>query len=80
MHHCVVTYGPACRAGRCSIWTVEVQDRRPGARVRPMLTVEVREGAIVQARGRANAAPRRKALAVLRRWAAVASMQLAGWC
>jgi hypothetical protein len=75
MRHCVAVHVPWCVQGRSSIWSMGVDDRRERRKV---LTIEVDPGkrAIRQARGKCNAPPDDKALAILRRWAADADLAL----
>ena len=50
----------------CSIWSLGVQT---GQRRKRMTTIEVRNRAIVQARGKANRLPGEREWSLLRRWA-----------
>jgi PcfJ-like protein len=75
MHHCVRTYGMACLAGRCSVWSMAriTSDGRAGRR----LTVEVApDGRIVQARGRYNRWPLPEERKVLALWAEAEGLSL----
>ncbi|MCB9686889.1 MAG: PcfJ domain-containing protein [Alphaproteobacteria bacterium] len=72
--HCVATYVPRVRSGRCAIFGL----LRDGERA---LTVEVRmpERAIVQARGLRNRRPSAVEEDVLRRWAATEGLAVHSW-
>ena len=75
MRHCVSTYVGACRAGRCSIWSLE-REAYEGTEKR--LTIEVNASrTIVQCRGRANRRPRADEVEILRRWAREAGLAFA---
>lgn len=66
-HHCVSSYGSQCASGQCSIWSLTQWDiHNMGFH---SLTIEVRNGSIVQARGYANRSPKADELSVLREWA-----------
>jgi len=67
--HCVASYAPDIRQGRCSIWTMqsETEYQKPERH----LTVRVSSsGVIVEARGKFNRAPTPKEGQVLDKWAA----------
>lgn len=67
-HHCVSSYGSMCSSGQCSIWSLTFKDK-VGNQERA-LTIELRGGQIVQARGYANRLPKKDELSVLNEWAA----------
>lgn len=67
-HHCVSSYGSMCSSGLCSIWSVTQWDVVGNGT--HALTIEVRDGAVVQARGYANRSPRKEELSVLNEWVA----------
>ncbi|MCA8955784.1 MAG: PcfJ domain-containing protein, partial [Planctomycetes bacterium] len=79
MHHCVATYWQSCRGGRCSIWSVEVQEG-DGLRQK-LLTIEVRNSSreIVQARGKRNERPGSRARSVMMSWARAVELRIADW-
>ena len=52
MANCVFVYNAPCRAGVCSIWSLE-EERADGV-VRPRATIRVQKGAVVEAKRRAN--------------------------
>ncbi len=68
MHHCVSSYAGSCHAGRCSIWSMELETENG---VEPLLTIEVGGGAndIRQVRGLRNRGATEKEKEVIRRWA-----------
>ena len=76
LRHCVATYASWCAAGRCSIWTLEVESF---AGVSKRLTIELdpnRE--IVQVRGRCNRLPTQHERGILERWVAREGLSFAG--
>ena len=52
MHHCVATYKYSCIQGRCSIWSFSRYNLHNHRK--RLLTIEVRDGSIVQAKGKNN--------------------------
>jgi hypothetical protein len=69
LHHCVATYARSCLRGWSSIWSV--RHRGPDEELaRSVLTIEVRNGKIVQVRGKANSRASGRALELVRYWAA----------
>ena len=64
MNHCVAIYHDRIRSGRCSIWTLTMNDVR-------RLTIEVRNHrkAVAQVRGKCNRLPRVREQAFVRGWA-----------
>ena len=68
MHHCVSSYAASCHAGRCSIWSVDVETE-DGAEA--LLTIEVGHDAkdIRQVRGLRNRVATEKEKEIIRRWA-----------
>ncbi len=74
MRHCVASYARSCAASRCSIWTLEREDRDG---LHKLQTVEVnREGVIVQSRGKYNAPPSDRERRILQRWAQAADLRI----
>ncbi|MEM9917743.1 MAG: PcfJ domain-containing protein [Bacteroidota bacterium] len=72
MRHCVGTYAIKCWRGEASIWSLRKIDLLS---CQPLVTIEVsRQGVIVQARGKQNAAPDSHATALIRRWARQAGL------
>lgn len=77
MRHCVSSYAQSCAAGRCSIWTLELETDEG---IEKHLTIEVQgSGTIVQARGKCNAPPKPKGRDVLTRWAEQEGLRLSSW-
>lgn len=74
--HCVASYEIVVRAGRTSIWSLQV--RAPGHDPARVLTVEVHNESrtIVQARGRSNRWPTEQELGILRLWAQENALRL----
>jgi hypothetical protein len=66
MQHCVITYTHSSRQSHCTIWSLQIKNDISFARI---LTIEVREKVIVQARKLQNRLPRKKDMEVLREWA-----------
>jgi hypothetical protein len=66
--HCVARYASLCANRRTSIWSMKADD---GETRRRVLTIEVtpESKTIVQAKGKRNAPPTRRAADILRRWA-----------
>jgi hypothetical protein len=78
LRHCVASYARSCSNGQTSIWSMQVEECRTGARRRVMtIAVQNIHMTITQARGRCNklpgdryASPRlNEAPAILRQWA-----------
>jgi PcfJ-like protein len=67
LHHCVASYADLCWRGSSRIWSLRV---RRGAKVRPVLTIEVdmKRRAVVQARGWRNRRAAGKPLRLLQDW------------
>jgi PcfJ-like protein len=58
MNHCVASYARSCAKGHTSIWSLQVEDGRTGARRRAMtIAVQNARKLITQARGRCNRLP-----------------------
>ena len=66
MQHCVITYAHSSRQSHCTIWSLQIKNKTSYSRI---LTIEVREKVIVQARKLKNDAPRKKDMEVLKEWA-----------
>ena len=74
MRHCVATYADSCGKGRCSIWSMEVED---AGKVRKLQTIEVgSDGVIAQCRGYANALPTRGEFSLIKDWAKGAGLSI----
>lgn len=73
MQHCVFSYAGFCSRGTTRIFTMRIEHQ---GKVQTVLTIEVRSHAIVQARGRRNAEPSKRARAVMERWARGAELQI----
>ena len=75
MHHCVASYAHKCKQGSCSIWTFSkynAENRR-----RRILTVEVVNHKIVQAKGNRNSGDiESKDYSILMEWAKKANLNL----
>lgn len=65
MKHCVMTYAPYCLNGQCSIWSLRKKEK---SKFRVILTIEVIDTVIVQARRKLNELPTQKDLAILQDW------------
>lgn len=78
MKHCVATYAASCARRQCSIWTMEVESTEGLSKA---LTIEIRnhQRLICQARGKTNRMPTEKERGILRRWATVAGLTMAGY-
>jgi hypothetical protein len=58
MRHCVASYARSCARGHTSVWSMQVEELRTGARRRVMtISVENVRRTITQARGRCNQLP-----------------------
>jgi len=78
MRHCVASYARSCARGHTSVWSMQVEECRTGAR-RRVMTISVENGrrVITQARGRCNQLPGNRhasprlndSPALLRQWA-----------
>ncbi|MDO8640853.1 MAG: PcfJ domain-containing protein [Nitrosarchaeum sp.] len=66
MHHCVVSYVGSCLTGRTTIWSLTIHSCEGSFR---LLTLEVTNGSISQARGPYNRKPTQKEFNILHRWA-----------
>jgi hypothetical protein len=74
MRHCVASYAGSCKAGRCSIWTMELESSEG---VEKHQTIEVNStGTIVQCRGPRNRMPTQQEISVLRRWAELRGLKI----
>jgi len=73
MRHCVVSYSSQCARGATRIFSMRFEERD---KLQTVLTIEVRSLAVVQARGRMNAAPSTKARAIMQRWAKAAGLEV----
>ena len=76
MSHCVGSYVSSCVSGQCSIFSLrkietEKINQRTGKMEAeyPLVTIEVRNNQIVQARGKFNAKPTEGANNIMQRWA-----------
>lgn len=76
MGHCVANYARSRAKGACSIWTMEF--RQHGA-VEKRLTIEMRNGTIVQARGKQNRLPTESEFDVLVTWARSAGLTIGSY-
>jgi hypothetical protein len=78
MNHCVGSYAQSCRLGRCSIWSLTLEDGY-GKKTR-LLTLELdKNRTIVQARGRFNAMPTEETQKILLRWAVKHNLRFSRW-
>ena len=66
MQHCVITYAQSSRRYHCTIWSLQIKNKDSFSRI---LTIEVREKVIVQARKLRNNVPKKKDMEVLKEWA-----------
>lgn len=73
LDHCVAIYAEDCARDRSRIHSLRLVH---GNDVRPVLTIEVRAGTIVQARGRCNVEPSPTQRAVVSRWARRAGLAI----
>jgi hypothetical protein len=73
MQHCVFSYSSQCARGATRIFSMRFEEQDT---LQTVLTIEVRDMAIVQARGRQNAAPSAKARGIMERWATGAGLQI----
>jgi len=74
MRHCVASYAHSCLAGRCSIWTME---HETPAGVEKRQTIEVlKDGLIVQCRGKLNRHPVPTEYDILAAWARDAGLRI----
>ena len=74
MGHCVYSYARTIERGECAIWTQTLEDDAGHWRI---LTIEVRNRQVVQARGRFNRLPDARARLALEAWAAKNALQVA---
>ena len=77
MRHCVASYARSCAAGRCSIWTMELITRM-GLEKRQTIEV-LKEGLIVQCRGKQNRLPTPAEFEVLKEWARFAGLAVGSY-
>ncbi len=61
LSHCVASYAGAASRGECSLWSLRVAGLS-------MVTIEVRNGAVVQIRGQHNRAPTQTEMKLVRAW------------
>ena len=76
LKHCVVTYVASCEAGLCSIWTME---RKLEIGFEKCQTIEVRDGAIVQCRGKRNRYPTASEYQVLQAWSRQTGLRIGSY-
>jgi len=78
MEHCVSSYSRSCHAGKCSIWTMEVETQDG---VEKCVTIEVSHSKkqICQVRGKRNRHASTEELGILRRWASLHDLQIADY-
>jgi hypothetical protein len=60
-HHCVFSYKPHCISGRCSIWSLSLNEKKK-------VTIEVVNNNIVQARGFANRSTKSEEDFIINKW------------
>jgi hypothetical protein len=65
LEHCVVTYAKSCFNALCTIWSMQIQKKNSFKR---MMTIEVIEKTIVQARTEKNNLPNSAELKLLKDW------------
>jgi hypothetical protein len=67
LQHCVASYARACCERRSSIWSMKINDGQSRKRV---LTIEVdpNSNTVIQAKGKRNSQPSRRAAEILRCW------------
>lgn len=65
LEHCVVTYAKSCFNSLCTIWSMQIQKKNSFKR---MMTIEVIEKTIVQARKEKNSLPNPEELKLLKDW------------
>jgi len=70
--HCVYSYGSRIQSGQCSVWHVV-------ERGFPRLTIEVRDGRVVQARGRFNRLPQPGEIELVMKWARANGLAVLGF-
>ncbi len=77
-HHCVATYAQSCAAGRCSIWTMDVETESGREKC---VTIEVghADKVIRQVRGKRNRFPTEKEKEILLRWATQEGLEMASY-
>ena len=78
MKHCVASYANSCVAGRCSIWSMMVEDFAGiGKR---LLTIEMDKNRnLVQIRGKYNVLPVKKEMDIIRIWADAEGLKMSKW-
>jgi hypothetical protein len=78
MEHCVSTYASSCHSGQCSIWTMEVETNEG---VEKCVTIEVKhpEDEIRQVRGKRNRFASSDEMQMVRRWASLHNLRVAGY-
>jgi hypothetical protein len=62
MGHCVYSYADSCRDGHTSIWSLKKDDEK-------LISLEIRERTIIQARGKYNRGPTDSEMLILKRFA-----------
>ncbi len=66
MKHCVMTYAPSCIKRHCSIWSLRSKKKN---KFKPLLTLEVIDKTVVQARGVSNKLPEPMEMVIVYEWA-----------
>lgn len=77
LKHCVSSYGSSCANGSASIWSLSSHDSY--GNFKKLITIEVRNSAICQARGRFNRKPDTKESNIIALWAKKVGFALSKW-
>jgi hypothetical protein len=77
MKHCVSSYVQSCASGRCSIWSLNIEDAI--GQIEKLVTIELRNKTVVQVRGKNNRAPEKKEIQIMQRWMTKENLEISRW-
>jgi len=80
MKHCVRSYVTSCKAGRCSIWSLQRESQIQGIEHRVTIEVSPHQKSIVQMKGHANRKPTTQEVDVVRDWAVRNGLSYGRYC
>lgn len=76
--HCVGSYANACNTGRCSIWSLRMDNK--STINKSLVTIELsKEREIVQVRGKGNRFPNQQEMSFIQKWASKEGFGISKW-
>lgn len=76
LQHCVYTYLRKCLSGRSYIFSLREVDHKNES-LKPLITIELNDNKIVQAKGKRNRYPNSMEMEMIRKWAAAHELKMA---